>query len=139
MGFENAKPGIGNVGSYQISGVPFVTASLFVPGTASAPIEIIFPSVTQRIIIHNDDASSQLRVGFSANGVKVGKNYFLIDEHGANKHLTPAEFRVRTDRIFLLSNGASSLSGTVSISAELTGIKPEFNLAASFSGSEGIG
>lgn len=139
MGYEYAKPGIGNVGSYQISGVPFVTSSLVVPNTASAPLEIIFPSVTQRIIIQNDDSTSQLRVGFSANGVSVGKKYFLLDEHAANKHLTPAEFRVRTDRIFLLSNGSSSLNGTVSISAELTGIKPEFNLAASYSGSEGIG
>lgn len=139
MGYEYAKPGIGNVGSYQISGIPFVSGNISVPGNLSGALVINFPSVTQRIFIHNNDSSTNLRVGFSAAGVS-GTNYFLLDAHGPPSAgaQAPIDMKIRVDKVYLLSNTASPVSGAT-IFAELTGIKPEFDLVASYSGAVGIG
>lgn len=133
----NYKAGLHSVGNYQVSGVPYVTASLTVPGSASAPMEIIFPSVTQKILIHNHDASNVLRVGFSSNGVVSGSNYWVIDNEAAGKN-SVVEMRVKTDKIFLLGHTSTAVTG-VFVMAELTGITLDYNLAASYSGSNGVG
>ena len=113
--------GLQNVGSYQVSGIPFVTASITAPVVGGTPVEISFPQVTQRIIVQNT-GGEYLRVGYSANGIKNG-NYFLIHDHAGG---TPTQFnsidlRVKVSSIFLLSNDAASTT-TACISAELTNI-----------------
>jgi len=133
----NYKAGLHNVGSYQVSGIPYVTASINGPANTGTPLEITFPSITQRIHIHNNDASHGLRVGFSANGVK-GSNYWLVEPHtSSGKNNDYIELRVKTDKIFLLSNTTTACSGTY-IAAELTGITG-YDLANSLSGTIGIG
>jgi len=135
MGFEYAKPGVGNVGSYQISGVPWVSGAITAPALGSASLEITFPTVTQKIKILNTNTSVGLRVGFSALGV-TGSNHYLVQPTAAGNTNT-VDLRVKTDKIFLLSNGAA-LTSNVYLEAELTGI--EFNgLAATYSGSAGVG
>lgn len=132
------KAGLNHVGSYQVSGIPYVTGGLAVPANTAAPLELIFPSVTQRIHIHNNDASHGLRVAFSASGSK-GSNYWLVEAHTNNgKNNDYIELQVKTDRIFLLSNTTTAVSGAY-IGAELTGIKLNYNLVAQYSGSSGIG
>lgn len=131
------KAGLHNVGSYQVSGIPYVTGALSVPTSSGTPVEIVFPSLTQRIHIHNNDDSNGVKVGFSANGVK-GSNYWLVEPHAASgKNNDYIELRVKTDRIFLISNGAA-LTSKVFVAAELTGITG-YELAASLSGTAGIG
>lgn len=139
-GFEYAAPGIGNVGSYLISGIPFVTGALTAPsGNTAEPLEITFPSVTQRIHIHNNNSSYKLKVGFSANGVK-NNNHWIVEEHATNgKTADRLEMRVKTNKIYLISADATHNLTDVYILAELTGIQPGFDLAASYSGSTGIG
>jgi hypothetical protein len=133
----NLRAGLHNVGSYQVSGIPFVTGVLAIPANTNTPLEIVFPSITQKIRIHNHDTSKDLRVGFSANGVK-NSNYWIVDHEASNgKGLPYAEFRVKTDKIYLISNDASAVTGAI-IFAELTGITG-YTLAASYSGSAGIG
>lgn len=134
MGFEFAKVGVGNVGSYQISGIPFVSGGISAGPTT--PVEIVFPSVTQRILVHNADGTDNLRVGFSAIGIS-GSNYYLVDGNAGNDISHLGEFRVRTNKIYLLGNNATV--SNISISAELTGIVPNVDLAAGYSGSVGIG
>lgn len=132
------KAGLHNVGSYQISGFPYVTGALSIPANTASPLELIFPSVTQRIHVHNNDATNGLRVAFSVSGSK-GSNYWLVEQHtSAGKNNDYIELRVKTDRIFLLSNTSTAVSG-VFIGAELSGIQLDYNLAAAFSGSNGIG
>lgn len=133
------KAGLSHVGSYQVSGIPYVTGALDIPPLSNTPLEIIFPSVTQRIIIHNNHSSDEpIRVGFSANGVK-GHNYWLVEAHQANgKSNDRIEMRVKTDRIYLINNNGSALTGAVYILAELTGITG-YNLTSIYSGSAGIG
>lgn len=133
----NYRPGLHNVGSYQVSGIPYVTGSLAIPANTQAPKEIIFPSITQRIHIHNNDTTNGLRVGFSANGVS-GSNHWLVEPHtSSGKNNDYIELRVKTDRIFLLSNTATNFSG-VYVAAELTGITG-YELTKHLSGTVGIG
>jgi len=37
--FFNYRAGLSSVGQYQMSGIPFVTASFTVPNSASGPLE----------------------------------------------------------------------------------------------------
>ena len=64
--------GLSNVGSYQMSGMPFVSGSIEVPISASAAYEVVkFPRVTKAITVRNDNADGQvMRVAFTAGGLK---------------------------------------------------------------------
>ena len=66
------QAGIGNVGSYQVSGRPFVTGAI----NASTAAVVEFPAVTRWVRVKNNTASD-LKVGFSAAGV-AGTNYFTL-------------------------------------------------------------
>lgn len=123
------KAGLNNVGSYQVSGIPYVTSSV-APISGSTPIEIIFPTVTRFIIIKNIDAgANKVRIGFSENGVK-GTNYFVLSQ---NESFT-AEIKVSS----LFAMGHSSNTADISIIAGLTGIDAA-QLPNNWSGSAGIG
>lgn len=140
MGFEYPKPGIGSVGNYQVSGIPFITGNLTVGANTGAPTIITFPSVTQRVHIHNNDATNGLRVGFSTLGVSgsSASKYWLVEPHTSNgKNNDYIELRVKTDKIYLLSNTTSAVSG-VYVAGELTGITG-YELTAEYSGAAGIG
>ena len=133
MSFEYPKPGIGSVGNYQVSGIPFVTGNLVSPSSSAGatPLEIVFPSVTQRIIFQNHGAL-HVRVGFSANGIKTTNNFYLVDPSGT------VEMRVKTNKLYLLSNSQAANVNSGTLSAELTGITG-YDLIAEYSGSAGIG
>lgn len=138
--YVNLRPGLNNVGNYQVSGIPFVTGNLNINANTAAPVVISFPSVTQRIHVHNNDPASGLRVGFSVAGVSgsSANKYWLVEPHTENgKNNDYIELRVKTDKIYLLSNTTSSVS-SVFVAAELTGITG-YDLAAAYSGSAGIG
>lgn len=125
------QTGLGSVGSYQISGIPWVTSSIAAPSSGSAPLEIAFPYITKSIIVKNIDSSgTKLRVGFSVNGIKNTGNYFILskDESFACD--------LRVAKLYLLSDGASAVSS--SIICGLTGILPS-NLESNWSGSVGVG
>ncbi len=71
------KPGLGMVGEYQRSGLPYVTSSNGAELQASAAnvIEIQFPRVTRWFEVRGLDAAnsaSEIRIGFTKNGV-LGK------------------------------------------------------------------
>jgi len=124
------RPGLNNVGSYQVSGIPWVTSSLTAPASSSAPLEVTFPSVTKSILVKNVNGSAnKVRVGFSASGVQ-GSNYFLLDKDES------FEADVKITKLYLLSNTASTAS--MSIVASLTGIDASM-LPNSWSGSVGVG
>ena len=141
---QNYPYGVGlqNVGSYQVSGIPYATSSIAAPASSGTPSQISFPDVTQRIVVSNVNTASSLRVGFSANGTK-GTNYFIIPAATTATDFSSQEFRVKVSSIFLLSNTATPTSA--SVLAELTNI--DTNLLAksgptglpNWSGSVGVG
>jgi hypothetical protein len=135
--------GLQNVGSYQVSGVPFVTGAT-APVSSSTPVEIVFPEVTQRIIVANTGLAD-LRVGFSANGVKNTNNYFVVHQHDAtvSAHYETIDLRVKVSSIFLLSN-SGTVTTSARIAAELTNIDTMLlnnsgPSGSNWSGSVGVG
>ena len=95
-------PGLGNVGSYQVSGKPFATTV--------TTTTITFPSVTRWVkIINNHNADT--KVGFSALGV-AGSNYFTVEQSTTTE---PLELKV-TELHFSVTNAA------IQVVAGLTGI-----------------
>ena len=125
------RPGIGNAASYQVSGIPWVSSSLTVPASGSTVLEISFPQVTKSIIVKNVSTGSvNLRVGFSANGVKNSNNYFLLS---AGESFAES---LKVTRIYLMSDNATALSA--SVIAGLTNI-PATELISNWSGSAGVG
>jgi hypothetical protein len=131
--------GVGNVGSYQISGIPYATASFAVSAAGSSPTEVAFPFVTKFVTISNTNTGTNvpLRFGFSANGVSgsaagtPGDYYFVLD----NGDSYTGEFRITN--LYLLSDTVGTQT-SASIVAGLTGIQPK-ELPANWSGSVGVG
>jgi len=122
--------GLSNVGSYQVSAIPWVTGSLSVPGVSAEPMHISFPQVTRFIVVKNDSSStSKLRVGFSRNGIK-GTNYFVLSKGES------FEGSLRVTDVYLLSDNGTPVAAHVI--AGLTGID-RTNLPNNWSGSSGIG
>lgn len=128
--------GLGNVGSYQISSIPYLTSSLTIPASGSTPKVIEFPNVTRFVVVTNTTPASQpsrpFRFGFSENGINAveANNYVVLD----NGESFTAEFRV--SRIYLMSD--STFGATGSVVAGLTGITNS-HLTSNWSGSAGIG
>ena len=127
------KAGLHHVGSYQISGIPYVTGSLTAPTSSGTPIVVEFPSVTKFVSVTNSAAigGPALRVGYSENGVK-GTNFSLVNPQAT------VTYEVRTDKVYLLSNGVA-ITNLVSVAAGVTGIQIDQSLTAIYSGSVGIG
>ena len=80
------KAGLNNVGSYQVSGVPFLTGALTVPTSSGTPLEISFPTVTKYFEIINL-GSVDIKVGFSSNGIK-GTNSYIVAHAQNNQQNT---------------------------------------------------
>lgn len=125
--FQFAKPGLNAVGQYQLSGIPFASASIVV--SDSSVTEVEFPTVTKFVTVVNEHSgsSARLRVGFSSAGI-VGSNYFILD----NGESYTGEFRVSS--IFIAGDGVPS---TASVIAGLTMIETN-NLPNNWSGSTSI-
>lgn len=131
--------GLQNVGSYQVSGIPFLSGSITVVKDA-APIEIVFPSVTKRIIVSCVSGSNDVKVGFSANGVQNSNHFTLNSGTTVSSRLT---LDIKISSIFLYCNSGATNS-LVNIAAELTNI--DTNLlrdsgpsGSNWSGSLGVG
>jgi hypothetical protein len=63
--------GLHNVGSYQVSGMPFAITGSTNGNTA----KISFPFVTKWVQVINYDGTHELFVGFSRNGVNDGAHF----------------------------------------------------------------
>jgi hypothetical protein len=132
------RAGLGNVGSYQSSARPFLSASINIPSDNSV-ISISFPNVTRFVTIKNQGADSvsevEMRVGFAENGVNgtVQNNYLLLN----NQESFSADWRVRQLYIRVDPVGGST-NATASVIAGLTTIDG-MELSHNWTGSAGVG
>ena len=129
------RPGLGNVGSFQSSGIPWVSSSVTCPasGTTTEANRIDFPYVTKKLTVRNDGVPD-IRVGFSDFGVRGmygNKYYFTI---GAND--APLELDFKVSRVYLYSDTGAVSEATVI--AGLTSVDSD-QLKTNWSGSDGIG
>jgi len=137
VGITMIPAGLGSVGSYQMSGIPYVTASLTVAASNAAPTAVQFPFVAKFVTIINTGsaATPNLKVGFSSNGVNTGNNFFTLT-YGQSY---TGDWRV--EDLYLQSATTSPTSA--SIIAGLTpiprGIPSFVSTGNNWSGSVGIG
>ena len=111
MSQYNYKAGLRNVGSYQASGLPYVSGGIDARGTDG--ITIKFPAVTRWITVSNIPTGEEVRVAFSANGV-VNTEYFELPGATVSPRL---EMRVTAVHLSGSSN-VSLMAGLTSIGVE---------------------
>ncbi|MDP3986707.1 MAG: hypothetical protein Q8P81_00605 [Nanoarchaeota archaeon] len=114
------SPGIGNVGSYLISGDPFLSSSaLNGTQTNNGEIKITFPKVTRSVTIVNTGSSLPIYVHFDsrANADVIGKGFYV---EVTNQYDAWA-FNCRCKEIYVSMKNAVA-GGGFALSAELTNI-----------------
>jgi uncharacterized protein (DUF1684 family) len=115
-------PGFGAVGSYQTSGIPWVTGSDLDPALASyGQVKIEFPRITKSFTVINKTAdSSSIYVHFQDRNTNpntiTNKHYVQLPD--AYSGFT---FNVRTNEVYL-SLPAETTTGSFTLYAELTPI-----------------
>mgnify|MGYP003140465288 CR=1 FL=1 len=135
--------GLWNVGSYQVSGMPFCSGSINVQSYGADGVKIEFPYVTSWIQIFNN-CGNWVNVGFSQNGVK-NDNFFTVQrwygsQGGRNDNCTtPLPLKVTELWLSASTMRASSLTDSISIVAGLTNIPVSRVTAISPSGSNWSG
>jgi len=129
MSFDNYKYGSGlsNVGSYQVSGKPFMSGGI----DTSVRDYVHFPSVTRWVHI---SSSGPVKVGLSENGLD-GNNYFTLNT-ADGQNMPTLELKC-TSLYFDGSVKVDVVAGLTGIDIErITNISPS---GSNWSGSLGIG
>lgn len=130
--------GLGNVGSYQVSGIPFASGNL--DATGGTALKVTFPSVTRWVQIINH-STAELTCSFASGSLSAtaGANCFKLHRtHGTNEgYYTPRfEWKV-TEMYFTGSSNFDVIAGLTNISTDrLANSGPKGN---SWSGSVGVG
>ena len=109
MATYNYKVGLGNVGSYQVSGVPYVRGVI----DATSVVKVSFPSVTSWIVVSNVGGNGILRIGFSSLGVlgTYNDNFLELADGAVSPRL-----EVKVTELYLLgSNNVSVMAGLTCI------------------------
>ncbi len=150
------EAGVNNVGSYQVSGIPWVSASIMVPAhsdttngakgvvTDGSTAKVSFPFVTKFVTVRHDPTGSNyiiganngIRVGFSEAGVAAGPNRFYVELSGSES----ITMEVKCTELYLVSCNDKIKEATVI--AGLTGIRSarlSGSSGANYSGSTGVG
>jgi hypothetical protein len=78
MSTYDYKPGLGLVGAYQVSGIPFVSGPIFNAPTGGGIRVINFPAVTKFLTLTNTHDDGDLICGFSELGLSELTNAFVI-------------------------------------------------------------
>ena len=115
----NYKVGLHNVGSYQVSGIPFASGGI---SCAVGVTKIKFPSVTSWIAVQNN-GNKVLRVGFSEGGIVDGdpdlgqdRYFFVAGNSGSAGPGTTGVMELKLSELYL----QGGVAGQVSVVAGLT-------------------
>jgi len=113
---RNRRPGIGNVGSFQVAGTPFITGTAEI--TNGTEFRIDFPAVTKNIKVFCTDANRSIRVHFDSkdDGNTISNKHFLTITSGS------IDLDVKCKTIYI--SNASGGNSSFELYAELTGIEP---------------
>lgn len=130
------RPGLGHVGSYQASSIPFLSSSISIPAFGADPVHVEFRRVSKFVIITNTLSGSAtnvpLRFGFSVDGVNgvVENNYGVLN----NGESFEADYRVTG--VYLISDSAGTCQASV-----LAGLTPieSSRLPNNWNGEWGVG
>lgn len=120
------RPGIGSVGAYQISGVPYITGSTLAGGAEN---EISLPALAKALTVYNTGGSNSLRIHFDTddNADVLGNKHFIEVPGATTGGLNRLRLEVRCSKVYI-----SSASGTsYQLLAELTPISDAISLSGS--------
>lgn len=109
------RAGLGNVGSYQVAGIPYLTGSGATIASGST-MGYSFPSVTRHITVINKSTTNVgLKVHFAeVNNWDTNNHFITLDNFGDSIAMD-----VKSTKVYVTSKAAN---GHVEIFAELTGI-----------------
>lgn len=120
--------GLNNVGSYQVSGIPFVSGNL---DSTNGIVTVTFPYVTQWVQIINHDGA-ELSCSFSQNGMSSNNLFKIHQAHGSNEGEYPPALHVKCTQMFFTG------STDFDVIAGLTNININ-QIPTNWSGSTGVG
>ncbi len=122
-GYFNQPPGIADVGSYQVAGLPFISTG-DVAANGSSDTVIVFPSVTKSLIIENRETvgTNVLQIHFGSTANDAVANGRFITLPGGNTVLSRIVLDVKCKELFLTTPGAQGNTVAYQVFAELTGI-----------------
>jgi len=127
MAFKHYSPGIGAVGSYQVSGIPWVSGSTLASGEE---MQITFPFVTRAVTVAQSGSVGLVRVHFVSTGsmAATSKNYWEM-----NSNEDALTMNVKCKEIYI-SNGDGGNATGFQLFAELTRIDTQRMFALTGSG-----
>ena len=121
--------GPGDVPSYQMSAIPYVTSSAQ-NEVSSAAVKVTFPNVTRFIVVQNS-GQNPMKIGFTKNGVEgkgasvSGSSHEQVADHNNSFVLTAGtttgRLELRVKEIFFVNAGGGDTS--FSLLAGITPIK----------------
>ena len=113
--FSNYRMGLGNVGSYQVAGKPYITGSTALGDDTEHAIS--FDYVTRSITVINHD-SNAIRVHFASKDTAntIAKNHYLELDSDEDS----ITMNVKCSKIYI--SNASGATATYRLFAELTNI-----------------
>tara|TARA_R100000388_G_scaffold94977_1_gene84695 strand:- start:3827 stop:4252 length:426 start_codon:yes stop_codon:yes gene_type:complete len=116
--------GLNNVGSYQVSGTPYLTSSALPADSGDTSLRIQFPNVTRRITFKST-SNQNIRIHFApydagdhgfSKGADNNDNFFVLPTGGGDVVMD-----VKCKEVFITSTGTGA-TGLIYIMAELTNI-----------------
>ena len=134
--FKNYGAGLGHVGSYQVSGKPYLSGGINVNVATEGdlgPLEISFPSVTRWVIVTNHDVNNDVDVGFSKLGFDTNNFFTVSSDTNNRKNMMTQRMELKVTSLFL--TGAST---QVDVIVGLTGIDTQ-EIQNNWSSSSGVG
>jgi len=121
MAWNYYDVGIGNVGSYQVSGHPWVSGSTLASGEEK---QITFPFVAKSITVSQSGSAGRVRIHFVPTGSMNG-SITTGNTHGCfwemNSHEDALTMNVKCSSIYVSNGDASNATG-FQVFAELTRI-----------------
>jgi hypothetical protein len=127
--FNTYRVGLSNVGSYQVSGLPWITGSSTLG--VGQEVSYSFPMVTKSITVING-SGEDIRVHFNSTGsgdVVSGLHYVLFDSKEDSY-----TFNVKAKEVYVSAPGTNGGNASFTIIAELTQIGVESMYALTGSG-----
>jgi hypothetical protein len=121
--YSPASPGISNVGSYQVSGYPYLTGT---NGLANGQEELVsFPGVTRAIEVRNLTPDTHLKIHFASNGggtanTLKGHHYMTLSGSSVTGSQSVRRLEVKCNELYITNDCGNPL--TYEVFAEITGI-----------------
>ncbi len=140
MGSWNLEPGLNNVGSYQVSGQPYASASIDAKhGTRPGGYEVTFPYVTRWFKVINKGTTA-CKVGFSVTGITGSANYFTVGKGAADLPVDSGVLELKVSSVWLSgSTDVDIIAGMTGIPAMRVSTGTPPGAGPNWSGSAGVG